>query len=144
MSEQNLYGANSAGANPADANPSGPRTKIRTHHLQKMKAEGHKWAMLTAYDYSTARVFDEAGIPVLLVGDSAANVVYGYDTTVPISIDELIPLVRGVVRGAEHAASTTDAKAKRAIAATIAGAMAGNDVRSIEVVRYGKSNEGPR
>lgn len=66
-----------------------------------MKAEGHKWAMLTAYDYSTARVFDEAGIPVLLVGDSAANVVYGYDTTVPVSIDELIPLVRGL-SGAHH------------------------------------------
>ena len=55
--------------------------------------------MLTAYDYSTARVFDEAGIPVLLVGDSAANVVYGYDTTVPVTVDELLPLVRGVVRG---------------------------------------------
>ena len=108
MSEQSLYGANSAGANPVDGNPSGPRTKIRTHHLQKMKAEGHKWAMLTAYDYSTARVFDEAGIPVLLVGDSAANVVYGYDTTVPISIDELIPLVRGVVRGAPHALVVAD------------------------------------
>jgi 3-methyl-2-oxobutanoate hydroxymethyltransferase len=97
MSEQTVYGA-------ADT----PRTKIRTHHLQKMKAEGHKWAMLTAYDYSTARVFDEAGIPVLLVGDSAANVVYGYDTTVPISIDELIPLVRGVARGAPHALVVAD------------------------------------
>lgn len=64
--------------------------------------------MLTAYDYSTARIFDEAGIPVLLVGDSAANVVYGYDTTVPISIDELIPLVRGVVRGAPHALVVAD------------------------------------
>ena len=85
-----------------------PRTKIRTHHLQKMKAEGHKWAMLTAYDYSTARIFDDAGIPVLLVGDSAANVVYGYDTTVPVSIDELIPLVRGVVRGAPHALVVAD------------------------------------
>lgn len=92
MSEQNLYGANPSGHTK-------PLTKIRTHHLQKMKAEGHKWAMLTAYDYSTARIFDEAGIPVLLVGDSAANVVYGYDTTVPVSIDELIPLVRGVARG---------------------------------------------
>ena len=96
MSEQTVYGAAPV------------RTKIRTHHLQKMKAEGHKWAMLTAYDYSTARVFDEAGIPVLLVGDSAANVVYGYDTTVPISIDELIPLVRGVVRGAPHALVVAD------------------------------------
>ena len=64
--------------------------------------------MLTAYDYSTARIFDEAGIPVLLVGDSAANVVYGYDTTVPVSIDELIPLVRGVVRGAPHALVVAD------------------------------------
>ena len=97
MSEQTVYGA-------ADT----PRTKIRTRHLQKMKAEGHKWAMLTAYDYSTARVFDDAGIPVLLVGDSAANVVYGYDTPVPISIDELIPLVRGVVRGAPHALMVAD------------------------------------
>jgi 3-methyl-2-oxobutanoate hydroxymethyltransferase len=97
MSEHTVYGA-------ADT----PRTKTRIHHLQKMKAEGQKWAMLTAYDYSTARIFDEAGIPVLLVGDSAANVVYGYDTTVPISIDELIPLVRGVVRGAPHALVVAD------------------------------------
>ncbi|PBJ59168.1 3-methyl-2-oxobutanoate hydroxymethyltransferase, partial [Mycobacterium avium subsp. hominissuis] len=102
MSEHNVYGA----AQPAQ--PAQPRTRIRTHHLQKMKAEGHKWAMLTAYDYSTARIFDEAGIPVLLVGDSAANVVYGYDTTVPVSIDELIPLVRGVVRGAPHALVVAD------------------------------------
>ena len=78
-------------------------TKIRTHHLQQWKSEGHKWAMLTAYDFSTARLFDEAGIPVLLVGDSAANVVYGYDTTVPVTVDELIPLVRGVVRGRRSA-----------------------------------------
>jgi 3-methyl-2-oxobutanoate hydroxymethyltransferase len=97
MSEQTVYGA--AGT---------ARTRIRTHHLQKMKAEGHRWAMLTAYDYSTARIFDEAGIPVLLVGDSAANVVYGYETTVPVSIDELIPLVRGVVRGAPHALVVAD------------------------------------
>lgn len=98
MSEQPVYGSDG----PA------PRTQVRTHHLQQMKAEGHKWAMLTAYDYSSARVFDDAGIPVLLVGDSAANVVYGYDTTVPISIDELIPLARGVVRGAPHALVVAD------------------------------------
>ena len=85
-----------------------PRAQTRIHHLQQMKAEGHKWAMLTAYDYSTAAIFDDAGIPVLLVGDSAANVVYGYDTTVPISVDELIPLVRGVVRGAPHALVVAD------------------------------------
>jgi 3-methyl-2-oxobutanoate hydroxymethyltransferase len=64
--------------------------------------------MLTAYDYSTARIFDQAAIPVLLVGDSAANVVYGYDTTVPVSVDELIPLARAVVRGAPHALVVAD------------------------------------
>jgi 3-methyl-2-oxobutanoate hydroxymethyltransferase len=101
MSEQTVYGAH-------PSSHATPRTKTRVHHLQKMKAEGHKWAMLTAYDYSTARVFDDAGIPVLLVGDSAANVVYGYDTTVPVSVDELIPLVRGVVRGAPHALVVAD------------------------------------
>lgn len=106
MSEQRLYGSSTA--TPASSGPAGPRAKVRTHHLQKWKAEGHKWAMLTAYDYSTAKVFDEAAIPVLLIGDSAANVVYGYDTTVPISVDELIPLVRGVVRGAPHALVVAD------------------------------------
>jgi 3-methyl-2-oxobutanoate hydroxymethyltransferase len=97
QSEQPLYGASAE-----------VRTRIRTHHLHQMKAEGHRWAMLTAYDYSSARVFDEAGIPVLLVGDSAANVVYGYDTTVGVTVDELIPLVRGVVRGAKHALVVAD------------------------------------
>ena len=103
MSEQTVYGGCSTPSSAA-----APRTKVRTHHLQKWKSEGHKWAMLTVYDYSTARAFDEVGIPVLLVGDSAANVVYGYDTTVPITADELIPLVRGVVRGAEHALVVAD------------------------------------
>ena len=99
MSEQTAYGA------VADLEP---RVKVRTRHLHKWKSEGHKWAMLTAYDYSTATVLDAAEIPVLLVGDSAANVVYGYDTTVPVTIDELIPLVRGVVRGAPHALVVAD------------------------------------
>lgn len=99
MQEQRLYGASSEPKK---------RIKVRTHHLQQWKSEGHKWAMLTAYDFSTARVFDDAEIPVLLVGDSAANVVYGYDTTVPITIDELIPLVRGVVKGAPHALVVAD------------------------------------
>jgi 3-methyl-2-oxobutanoate hydroxymethyltransferase len=102
MSEPTPYGGTSAPA----GHP--PRTRIRTHHLQRMKAEGHKWAMLTAYDFSTARIFDDAGIPVLLVGDSAANVVYGYDTTVPVTVEEMIPLVRGVVRGAAHALVIAD------------------------------------
>jgi 3-methyl-2-oxobutanoate hydroxymethyltransferase len=109
MSEYPVYGSHFASSS---SEPGGTgdvrRTKVRVHHLQKMKAEGRKWAMLTAYDYSTARIFDDAGIPVLLVGDSAANVVYGYDTTVPVSVDELIPLVRGVVRGAPHALVVAD------------------------------------
>ncbi|WP_410875349.1 3-methyl-2-oxobutanoate hydroxymethyltransferase [Nocardia sp. A7] len=97
------------GATPAATVPTKqPRRKTRVQHLQQMKVEGERWSMLTAYDYSSARLFEEAGIPVLLVGDSAANVVYGYDTTVPITIDELIPLVRGVVRGAPHALVVAD------------------------------------
>ena len=90
------------------AAPQTSRRKTRVQHLQQMKSAGDKWAMLTAYDYSTAKLFEAAGIPVLLVGDSAANVVYGYDTTVPITVDELIPLVRGVVRGAPHAMVVAD------------------------------------
>ncbi len=103
MSENvtSVYGGGSAPANT-------PQRKTRVHHLQAMKAEGARWAELTAYDYSTARIFEEAGIPVLLVGDSAANVVYGYDTTVPVTVDELLPLVRGVVRGAPHALVIAD------------------------------------
>jgi 3-methyl-2-oxobutanoate hydroxymethyltransferase len=105
MSDNFVYGA----APDKSAVETGKSRRVtRVHHLQQMKAEGRKWGMLTAYDYSTARIFDEAGIPVLLVGDSAANVVYGYDTTVPISADELIPLVRGVVRGAPHALVVAD------------------------------------
>lgn len=106
MSEQTVYGA--AVEVSTDSGAPKKRIKVRTHHLQQWKNEGHKWSMLTAYDYSTARAFDEAGIPVLLVGDSAANVVYGYDTTVQVTIDELIPLVRGVVRGAPHALVVAD------------------------------------
>jgi 3-methyl-2-oxobutanoate hydroxymethyltransferase len=77
--------------------------RVTIRDLQAAKDRGERWPMLTAYDFSTARVFDEAGIPVLLVGDSAANVVYGYDTTVPVTVDELLPLVRGVVRGTKRA-----------------------------------------
>lgn len=101
MSDNTIYGA-------SDSSVSGLTRKTRTHHLAQMKAEGERWAMLTAYDYSSARIFEEAGIPVLLVGDSAANVVYGYDTTVPITVDELLPLVRGVVRGAPNALVVAD------------------------------------
>ncbi len=82
--------------------------RVTIRDLQAAKGSGERWPMLTAYDYSTARIFDEAGIPVLLVGDSAANVVYGYDTTVPVTVDELLPLVRGVVRGTRRALVVAD------------------------------------
>jgi len=82
--------------------------RVTIRDLQQAKLAGDRWPMLTAYDYSTAQVFDAAGVPVLLVGDSAANVVYGYDTTVPVSIEELLPLVRGVVRGSKRALVVAD------------------------------------
>jgi 3-methyl-2-oxobutanoate hydroxymethyltransferase len=82
--------------------------RVTVRDLRAAKDRGERWPMLTAYDYSTARVFDEAGIPVLLVGDSAANVVYGYDSTVPVTTEELLPLVRAVVRGTERALVVAD------------------------------------
>jgi 3-methyl-2-oxobutanoate hydroxymethyltransferase len=82
--------------------------RVTIRDLQQAKLAGDRWPMLTAYDYSTAQVFDAAGVPVLLVGDSAANVIYGYDTTVPVSVEELLPLVRGVVRGSKRALVVAD------------------------------------
>ncbi|MFD1519739.1 3-methyl-2-oxobutanoate hydroxymethyltransferase [Pseudonocardia yunnanensis] len=82
--------------------------RTRVHHLREMKERGERWPMLTAYDMYSAEIFDEAGIPVLLVGDSAANNVYGYDSTLPVTVDELIPLVRAVVRGARSALVVAD------------------------------------
>ena len=109
MSENSVYGAAPSAPISGEAATSSPRRRItRVHHLAQMKSEGEKWSMLTAYDYSSARIFDDAQIPVLLVGDSAANVVYGYDTTIPVSIAELLPLVRGVVKGAPHALVVAD------------------------------------
>jgi 3-methyl-2-oxobutanoate hydroxymethyltransferase len=78
----------------------GPATRrVRTRDLLLAKERGEKWAMLTSYDQYTAGIFDAAGIPVLLVGDSAANNVYGYETTIPVTVEDLLPLVRAVVRG---------------------------------------------
>ena len=74
-------------------------TRVRVPHLARWKAEGRRWAMLTAYDATTAGVLEEAGIPVLLVGDSAANVVYGYSSSLPVTLAELLPLVAAVARG---------------------------------------------
>jgi 3-methyl-2-oxobutanoate hydroxymethyltransferase len=80
-----------------------PVKRVRITTLQAMKERGERWPMLTAYDMYTAEIFDEAGIPALLVGDSAANNVYGYDTTLPVTVEELLPLVRAVVRRSKRA-----------------------------------------
>ncbi|HEY6278952.1 MAG TPA: 3-methyl-2-oxobutanoate hydroxymethyltransferase [Streptosporangiaceae bacterium] len=82
--------------------------RVTVRDLAAAKARGERWPMLTAYDALTARVFDEAGIPVLLVGDSAGNVVFGYDTTLPVTVDELLPLTAAVVRGTKRALVVAD------------------------------------
>jgi 3-methyl-2-oxobutanoate hydroxymethyltransferase len=82
--------------------------RITVRDLAAAKARGERWPMLTAYDALTARIFDDAGIPVLLVGDSAAMVVYGHDTTIPVTVDELIPLTAAVVRGTSRALVVAD------------------------------------
>jgi 3-methyl-2-oxobutanoate hydroxymethyltransferase len=84
----------------------GRRLTIRD--LAAAKARGERWPMLTAYDQYAAQVFDEAGVPVLLVGDSAGNNVLGYDNTVPVTVDELIPLVRAVVSSTRRALVVAD------------------------------------
>ena len=63
---------------------------MTTHRLLEMKQQGEKIAMLTAYDFTSARIVDEAGIDVVLVGDSAANVMAGHETTIPITVDQMI------------------------------------------------------
>jgi len=98
------YGSGAAGGS---TDPK-PVRRVRTHHLREMKERGEKWAMLTAYDMYTAATFDEAGIPVLLVGDSASNNVYGNETSLPVTVDELIPLVRAVTRSARRALVVAD------------------------------------
>ena len=76
--------------------------------LAAAKKAGEKWAMLTAYESLTASIFDEAGIPVLLVGDSAGNNFLGDENTIPVTVDELIPLARAVVRGSQRALVVAD------------------------------------
>jgi 3-methyl-2-oxobutanoate hydroxymethyltransferase len=87
----------------------GPTTnRIRTRDLLAAKQRGERWAMLTSYDQYTAGIFDEAGIAVLLVGDSASNNVLGHETTLPITVDELLPLVRAVVRSTRRTLVVAD------------------------------------
>lgn len=82
--------------------------RVRIHHLREMKERGEKWAMLTAYEQYAAQTFDEAGIPVLLVGDSASNNVFGNETSLPVTVDELVPLVRAVTRSVRRALVVAD------------------------------------
>src|ERR1700728_4436649 len=82
--------------------------RVTVRDIAAAKARDEKWPMLTAYDALTAGIFDEAGIPVLLVGDSAANVVFGYETTIPVTVDDLIPLTAAVVRGTRRAMVVAD------------------------------------
>ncbi|UQU63323.1 3-methyl-2-oxobutanoate hydroxymethyltransferase [Couchioplanes caeruleus] len=85
-----------------------PTRRVRTRDLLAAKERGDRWAMLTSYDQYTAALFDRSGIPVLLVGDSAANNVFGYETTLPVTTDELLPLVRAVVRATTTALIVAD------------------------------------
>lgn len=82
--------------------------KITTHQLQEMKNRGEKIAMLTAYDYSMARLIDGAGIDIILVGDSASNVMAGNETTLPITLDQMIYHATSVVKGVDRALVVVD------------------------------------
>ena len=73
------------------------------HSIQQFKTNQQKFATLTAYDYTSARLLDKAEIPLILVGDSASMVIYGYDTTLPVSMDEMLLVTSAVVRGSKNA-----------------------------------------
>ena len=91
------------------AKPDAPTIKrVRTHHLREMKERGERFTMLTAYEQYAAQTFDEAGIEVLLVGDSASNNVFANETSLPVTVDELVPLVRAVTRSVRRALVVAD------------------------------------
>ena len=96
-------------ARPYGGGTSDPALKrVRTRHFQRAKEQGIKITGLTSYDFLSASIFDEAGIDFLLVGDSAGNTVFGYDTTIPVTLEELIPLTAAVVRGVNRALVVAD------------------------------------
>lgn len=85
----------------------GPK-RVRVHHLAEAKARGEKLAMLTAYDAVTAAIFDAAGMDILLVGDSIGNVMHGHTTTIPVTVDDMIPAARAVARATKRAFVVVD------------------------------------
>lgn len=85
-----------------------PVRRVRVHHLAEAKQRGEKLTMLTAYDFATARIFDAAGIDVLLVGDSIGNTMLGHASPIPVTVDEMIPPTRAVVRATERALVVAD------------------------------------
>lgn len=87
---------------------SGGRGRVTAAALRRMKTRGERIVMLTAYEYRTARIFDEAGVDALLVGDSLGMVVLGYDSTVPVTLDDILHHTRAVARGAAHALVVAD------------------------------------
>src|SRR3984893_13208838 len=82
--------------------------KVTTNTLQKMKASGEKISMLTAYDFSFAKIIDGAGVDVILVGDSASNVMAGHETTLPITLDQMIYHAQSVIRGVDRCLVVVD------------------------------------
>ncbi|SHN66577.1 3-methyl-2-oxobutanoate hydroxymethyltransferase [Geodermatophilus obscurus] len=95
MTESVLYGGTST-------------ARVRVHHLQQAKERGEKWAMLTAYDTFSAAVFEEAGIPVMLVGDSAGNVVLGHTSTVPVTVEDILGMTQAVTRSTKRSLIVAD------------------------------------
>ncbi len=106
-SSTNAKGAASEGSSDAEKRK-GRYRRITTHVLHEMKERGEKISMLTAYDYSMARILDDAGIDVLLVGDSASNVMAGHETTLPITLDQMIDHAASVVRGIQRTLVVVD------------------------------------
>ncbi|MFF2316922.1 3-methyl-2-oxobutanoate hydroxymethyltransferase [Arthrobacter sp. NPDC058097] len=102
------YGTGPAANDSAISADRQPAGRIRIHHLQQAKDSGRRFAMLTAYEQYTAEIFDQAGIEVLLVGDSASNNVFGNETSLPVTVDELLPLCRAVARSAKRALVVAD------------------------------------
>ena len=95
MTESVLYGGTST-------------ARVRVHHLQQAKERGEKWAMLTAYDTFSAAIFEEAGIPVILVGDSAGNVVLGHSSTVPVTVEDILVMTKAVTRSTKRSLIVAD------------------------------------